>query len=72
MQAVHKHVNPTEPETVWPVMLTPDYLPTNQSEEHHELVTHPAALPLPVFKNISLKATREFRSFEHYLSGLLV
>ena len=41
------------------------YLTTNQSEESPQA----AALPLSVaFKNPSLKAIREFRSFEHKLS----
>ena len=54
-------------------MQTPDYLTTNQSEEH-PWAGHTSCNPPPpyVFKNISLKATSEFPYFEHYLSGLLV
>ena len=58
------------------MMLTPeispsDLIPTNQKNVH-ELIMHPTTLkPNVAFKNPSLKAIREFRSFEHELPILL-
>lgn len=47
-------------------MWTTDYLPTNQSEEcPHADHTPQNALPHAAFKNLSLKAIKEFKPFEH-------
>ena len=47
------------------MMLTPDYLTTNQSEDIHELIPHTATLSFTVFNNLFLKAIREFWFFKH-------
>ena len=47
------------------MMLTPDYFTINQSEDIHELITQAATLSFIVFKNLSLKAIREFGFFKH-------
>ena len=49
------------------LMLTPDYLTSNQSDEHlqADYILH---IPLhPTFKNFSLKCFENFGSFEHQL-----
>ena len=45
------------------MILAPDYLITNQSEDIHELITHPSPSPSPC-KTISLKVIVEFGVFK--------
>lgn len=66
LPADHKHSDPRQFGTRRLMILTPDYITTSQSEEGPRNL-----LPHLVFKNLSLKATGEFRSFEHELPGLL-
>ena len=47
------------------MMLTPDYFTINQSEDNHELITHPETLLFPVFKTLFLEAIGEFGFFKH-------
>ena len=58
MRAVRKHVDSRPVGTRKLVMLTPNYLTTNQSNVHERITT---PLPRPVFGNLSLKAFGEFK-----------
>ena len=67
LYVAHKHVDPRSVGTR-KLMLTLDYLTTNQSEEcpcADHIPQNP--LPHPVFKNLSLIAVGEFGSLEHQL-----
>ena len=66
MHADHLHVDPRPVGTRRLMMLTPDDLTANQSEECPQADRTPTTrLPHPVFKNLSLKAFGEFELFKH-------